>query len=907
MSPLLPSKPFTMAVAVGGVPTSQYGTSPYNNFEGSSVQQDGLQPVSVDGGGQLQVGGNWQKPTGGTVPATAVLVGGYYAGGPRFLPLNLDSSGNIIVSSIVGSPTVTQGTQGTAAEGWFVELTDGTNVLGTSGHPLYVQDAILEASVALSGASITGLKYQAVAGSDGTFLRPMLTSSTGQLHTIIDSSASIAVTGTFYQATQPISGTVTAVGDAANGSAVAGNPVLVAGSDGTDARTLATDSSGRQGVVGAAGSGSAVAGNPVLMGGSDGTDARTLLTDNTGQLKVLVENTSLAVTGTFYQATQPVSGTVTAVGDAASGSAVAGNPVLIAGSDGTDARTLLTDTSGQLKVLVENASVAVTGAFYQATQPVSLASAVTVVGDAANGSAVAGNPVLVAGSDGTDARSLLASSTGQLHVIVDSGGGSNASVGATGSATPADATLIGASNGTDLEPLLVDGSGYLKVNVAAGSSGNAAASATGSAVPADADYIGGNKGGTLTGLLIDSNGQLEVTSKIKDGNNNIIGSNNQGGTGNYALAVSLYDSAGAEILALNNSLGVALADGNGTGINSVDFSSSTYIPYAQAGQALMVYVMGEQNTGLGAVATAAPSYAQLMAGTDGYASRALQTDDAGHLRVVVVDNSVVDYLDNLDHPLPVAVDNAPALNGYGVLRVQEDNAFLLQSAPAAQSTTVLTQSAVSTVTGNCVAVSVTSLAAAATQFGGNLCVRIRLANGMVGPWQSCGLLFGGQSATLYFNLPVMAGSTVAIDTVSPATLNASFALYAAVMPEAVAPLLRSDGRSLPQFSLQAAGTQVGNGTSTLVSNTNSALRILVASAQASTYAAAAGGACAVNGVVDGASANLTNVPSGVVAPGPIIVPPQGILIDPGQSVTMQVSGGVAADVLCNLFYDIVPA
>ena len=187
MSELPPSKPFTMAVAVGGVPTSQYGTSPYNNFEGSSIYQDGLQPLSVDGGGQLQVGGNWQKPTGSSVPGAAVLVGGRYAGGPTFLPLNLDSSGNIIISSSVGSLTVNQGTQGTAAEGWFVELTDGTNVLGTSGHPLYVQDAILEASVALSGASITGLKYQAVAGSDGIFLRPMLTSSTGQIHVIVDS------------------------------------------------------------------------------------------------------------------------------------------------------------------------------------------------------------------------------------------------------------------------------------------------------------------------------------------------------------------------------------------------------------------------------------------------------------------------------------------------------------------------------------------------------------------------------------------------------------------------------------------------------------------------------------------------------------------------------------------------
>ena len=63
-----------------------------------------------------------------------------------------------------------------------------------------------------------------------------------------------------------------------SGSAVAGNPVLVAGTDGTNARSILTDTSGRQEVVGAVASGSAVAGNPVLTGGVDGVgaNARTL-------------------------------------------------------------------------------------------------------------------------------------------------------------------------------------------------------------------------------------------------------------------------------------------------------------------------------------------------------------------------------------------------------------------------------------------------------------------------------------------------------------------------------------------------------------------------------------------------------------------------------------------------------
>lgn len=64
--------------------------------------------------------------------------------------------------------------------------------------------------------------------------------------------------------------------------------------------------------------------------------------DQTSGLWVNVKNASLAVTGAFYQATQPVSGTVT----------------------------------------VGNASLAVTGTFWQATQPVSLAST-TITGSVA--------------------------------------------------------------------------------------------------------------------------------------------------------------------------------------------------------------------------------------------------------------------------------------------------------------------------------------------------------------------------------------------------------------------------------------------------------------------------------------------------------------------------------------------
>lgn len=75
------------------------------------------------------------------------------------------------------------------------------------------------------------------------------------------------------------------VGAAAAGAAVAGNPILVGGSDGTNAQNLSVDTSGRARVVGATGTGNAASGiNPVLSAGSDGTSVRSLITDALGDL-----------------------------------------------------------------------------------------------------------------------------------------------------------------------------------------------------------------------------------------------------------------------------------------------------------------------------------------------------------------------------------------------------------------------------------------------------------------------------------------------------------------------------------------------------------------------------------------------------------------------------------------------
>ena len=106
-------------------------------------------------------------------------------------------------------------------------------------------------------------------------------------------------------------------------------------------------------------------------------------------------------------------------GPAANGAAPGGNPVLVAGWDGTDVRTLSTDASGHANVNVLG-TVPVSGTFWQSVQPVSQSGTWTLQGSAANGAAVSGNPNLIAGSDGTDVRTISTDTSGRANVNVNS-------------------------------------------------------------------------------------------------------------------------------------------------------------------------------------------------------------------------------------------------------------------------------------------------------------------------------------------------------------------------------------------------------------------------------------------------------------------------------------------------------
>ncbi len=129
-------------------------------------------------------------------------------------------------------------------------------------------------------------------------------------------------------------------GTAANGAAPVGNPVAVAGWDGALTRRIRTDDSGRLIVRPLGG----------LVAASDGAPNayRTVLDDSGGVIRQEVIGRLLNGTGSFDVQRGDTNGTFVQ-GPVASGSPVMGNPNLIAGSDGTNARTIRTLGDGTLR------------------------------------------------------------------------------------------------------------------------------------------------------------------------------------------------------------------------------------------------------------------------------------------------------------------------------------------------------------------------------------------------------------------------------------------------------------------------------------------------------------------------------------------------------------------------------
>lgn len=214
--------------------------------------------------------------------------------------------------------------------------------------------------------------------------------------------------------------------------------------------------------------------------------------DQTTGVWVNIKNASIPVTGTFFQATQPVAGIRLNDGtDVSAG----GTHLPVGGSDGTNLRPLLVDTAGRQVVNV-NGTVPVSGTFFQATQPVSIASWTGLTDTQLRASAVpvslAALPALVTGAATIGAVNIAAAQTLATVTTVSA-------VTAITNALPTGANTIGAVTGPAaaalaLNATLTDHTQRLQAStlaVTVTAAANTAATATLPAVAAQFHYITG--------------------------------------------------------------------------------------------------------------------------------------------------------------------------------------------------------------------------------------------------------------------------------------------------------------------------------------------------------------------------------------------------------------------------------
>jgi hypothetical protein len=458
--------------------------------DGSSVTQpvsgtfwQATQPVSIAATVNVSAAqsGNWTSRVVGNAgaimdfagqnvaaPANSLLVGGEFNTTPTTItsgnasPLQLDSAGNLLVNIKAGA-----GSGGTAS---------------TFG-----------AAFPATGTAI------GVMNSAGTAMTNLKVNASGAL--VTDGSAvTQPVSGTFWQTTQPIS--------------AASLPLPAGASTSANQPTAAAVASTTSGQTGTLAFGATTTGAPAYTT----AQSNPLSLTTAGNLRVDGSSVTQPVSGTFWQATQPVSGSVSITGTATISGTVTANQGGAPWTMKPDG-TVWTLTGTSANVNVTNASIAVTGTFWQATQPVSIAAAVTVA------QATAAN--LNATVTGT-----VTSNQGGAPWTVNPGTAANWGIGSStqNSATVANGQMVLGQFNTsptaitsgNMSPLQLDGSGNLRVNIMAGGGAGGTSSTVGAAMPATATVAMGSvttaapayTTATANALSLDTSGSLRCNSTI---------------------------------------------------------------------------------------------------------------------------------------------------------------------------------------------------------------------------------------------------------------------------------------------------------------------------------------------------------------------------------------------------------
>jgi hypothetical protein len=205
------------------------------------------------------------------------------------------------------------------------------------------------------------------------------------------------------------------------------------------------------------------AGNALVVDGSAVTQpvsGTVTVTDGAGALNTIIDSGSVTVSDGAGALNVIVdSGAATVTGPAADGAALSGNPVRIAGSDGTNAQNIVTDAAGELQVDVLTLPSVTIGTFPD-NEPINVAQMNGVAVTMGNGAAGTGVQRVTIASDSTGQVAVASlpnegqqTAANSISVTPDS---DNDSIGATASAVPGEATYMGGTDGTNLVGIYVD-------------------------------------------------------------------------------------------------------------------------------------------------------------------------------------------------------------------------------------------------------------------------------------------------------------------------------------------------------------------------------------------------------------------------------------------------------------------
>ena len=478
----------------GTVRALAYGYKPWSGFDSSFVGAVVVDLGKIGGTvvpsttiGTVAVAGEnaaqWIKTysAGGAVDAAA-------AAGSKLVPLQVVSTAlpslKADLTSVAGTATVTAGVSGLQAIGG--PIADGTAV---SGNPARIagkdgagltQDIITDASGAISTT-------EAATGADAivnTALSALVTGAGAAAGP--QQTANLLFNGTTWDRFRSggATGAAMVAGPVADGAAASGNPVRIGGKDGSgNTQDISTDT------VGAVATKVAVTGADAVA-----NDALSASITGAGATAGPPTSATLIFNGTTWDRVRSggVTGAVMAAGAAADGAAVAGNPLLMAAQDGTNAQSVKSDSTGRLEV----------------------------IGGAADAAAAAGNAVRMGGWDGTNVYTVKTTTGGVVATGIAATGADAVANDALSSAVSSTPAAVGPAlsafylfNGTTWD--------RARSGAATGAAmvaGPAAAAATPAGNPlltGGSDYTGAG-GPYVRTLKVDVNGALTLGAVPSD-------------------------------------------------------------------------------------------------------------------------------------------------------------------------------------------------------------------------------------------------------------------------------------------------------------------------------------------------------------------------------------------------------